>query len=149
MNRSSPDNTLSNARIVIACGGGVQDREIFQLICDLAEIVGAAVAGTRPAMDRGFIQPDQMIGSTGRSIQPEIYLAVGISGASQHQTGIGESARIIAINSDPSAPIFSTADVGIVGDLHQILPRMIRAGRNGMDIDQIIHQVSTEGDQHG
>lgn len=126
----SPVN-LSTASVVVACGAGVRTDGEFRLVQELAGCLGAAIAGTRPAVDRGFISHEQMIGQTGVSVRPEVYIAIGISGATQHRTGMERSARIIAINSDPDAAIFSIADHGIIGDLKNVIPRMIAACKAG------------------
>jgi hypothetical protein len=96
--------TLQTARRIVACGAGVRTEDDFSLVRALADALGACLAGTRPAVDRGWISPDLMIGQTGLNVRPEIYVAIGISGASQHRTGIAGSGTIIAINADPQAP---------------------------------------------
>ena len=128
------------ARIIVACGAGVRTESDFSLVRDLADCLGADIAGTRPALDRGFIKRDQMIGQTGITVRPDIYFAIGISGSYQHRSGIDESAIIIAVNPDSDAPIMSIADYGIIGDLREILPPMIRALRAGADLLQILNQ---------
>ena len=138
-----PDDNLKSARTIVAVGAGVKTEAAMVLVRQLAECLGAPIAGTRPAVDRGFISPGQMIGQTGLTVQPEIYIAIGISGASQHQTGMGESAKIVAVNSDPSAPIFSVAECAIVGELEQVIPRMIDACQDGATIEQIVQSSST------
>lgn len=118
---------LKGARIIVAGGAGVGCKENFKLIFDLAEALGGAVGASRAAVDGGFIGHDYQIGQTGTTVRPALYIACGISGAVQHRAGMQESAKIIAINSDPNAPIFSVAHYGIVGDLNQIIPMMIKA----------------------
>lgn len=118
---------LKAARIIVAGGGGVGSRENFKLLFDLAAALGGAVGASRAAVDGGFIDHDYQIGQTGTTVRPALYIACGISGAVQHRAGMQESSKIVAINTDPDAPIFSIAHYGIVGDLNQVLPMMISA----------------------
>jgi len=120
---------LKAARIIVAGGAGVGSRENFRLIWDLANCLGGAAAGSRAAVDLGFIDHDHQVGQTGTTVRPALYIAVGISGAVQHVAGMAESAKILAINSDSEAPIFQTAHYGIVGDLNDVVPRLIKAIR--------------------
>jgi len=120
---------LKAARIIVAGGAGVGSKENFKLIWDLAECLGAAVGGSRAAVDLGYIEPDHQIGQTGTTVRPALYIACGISGAVQHRAGMAESGKIIAINIDRDAPIFSIAHYGIVGDLNDVIPKMIKAIR--------------------
>jgi len=92
-----------------------------------AALMGGMVAGTRVAVEEGWISQQRQVGQTGQSVRPEVYIACGISGAIQHRAGMQESQRIIAINTDPNAPIFAVAHYGIVGDLHEAIPKMIKA----------------------
>jgi electron transfer flavoprotein alpha subunit/NAD-dependent dihydropyrimidine dehydrogenase PreA subunit len=111
---------------VIVCGGlGLGSREGFALLEALAEKVGGVVAGTREAVDRGWIGFSQQIGQTGKTVRPRLYIGAGVSGAMHHLIGMRHARDIIAINSDPRAPIFKIATVGIVGDLYQVLPPLI------------------------
>jgi electron transfer flavoprotein alpha subunit len=118
---------LKGARTIAAGGGGVGSRENFRLIHELAGAVGGAVGASRAAVDSGYISKDYQIGQTGTTVRPALYIAAGISGAVQHRAGMEESAKIVAINSDPEAPIFSVAHYGVVGDLNQLIPMMIKA----------------------
>jgi len=118
---------LKAARVIVSGGAGVGSRDGFQLIWDLANALGGAVAGSRAAVDAGFIPREHQVGQTGTTVRPALYIAVGISGAVQHRAGMEESARIIAVNWDPNAPIFNFAHYGIVGDMSQVLPKMIAA----------------------
>jgi len=120
---------LKAARIIVAGGAGVGSKENFKLIYDLANVLGGAPAGSRAAVDAGFISRDHQVGQTGTTVRPALYIACGISGAVQHRAGMQESARIIAINKDPEAPIFQIAHYGIVGDLNEVIPKMIKAVR--------------------
>jgi len=125
---------LKAARIIVAGGAGVGSRENFQKIWDLANCLGAAVGGSRAAVDLGFVDHDHQVGQTGTTVRPALYIACGISGAVQHRAGMQESAKILAINSDPQAPIFSVAHYGIVGDLNAVIPKMIKAIRGGSGV---------------
>ena len=118
---------LKAARIVVAGGAGVGSKENFKLVWDLANCLGAAPAASRAAVDLGFIDHDHQVGQTGTTVRPSLYIAVGISGAIQHQAGMSQSQKIIAINNDPEAPIFQAAHYKIVGDLNNVVPKMIKA----------------------
>jgi len=118
---------LKGARVIVAGGGGVGSKENFKLIRELAGAIGGAVGASRAAVDGGFIGKEHQIGQTGTTVRPALYIAVGISGAVQHRAGMEESAKIIAVNKDPDAPIFSVAQYGIEGDLNQVVPMMIKA----------------------
>ena len=128
--RAEKTVNLKAARVIVAGGAGVGTRENFQLLCDLADALGGTVAGSRAAVDLGFVDADRQIGQTGVTVHPALYIACGISGAVQHISGMQDSAKIIAINTDRDAPIFSIAHYGIVGDLKVVLPRMIKAVRD-------------------
>jgi len=118
---------LKAARIIVAGGAGVGNKENFKLVWDLANCLGAAPAASRAAVDLGFIDHEHQVGQTGTTVRPSLYIAVGISGAIQHQAGMNQSQKIVAINSDPNAPIFQVAHYKIVGDLNDVVPRMIKA----------------------
>ncbi len=117
---------LKGARVIVAGGAGVGSKENFELLYELAGAFGGAVGASRAAVDSGFIGHEHQIGQTGTTVRPALYIACGISGAIQHRAGMDESAKIIAINTDPEAPIFSVAHYGIVGDLKQVIPLMIK-----------------------
>jgi electron transfer flavoprotein alpha subunit len=118
---------LKASRIIVAGGAGVGNKANFKLIWDLAHCLGAAPGATRAAVDLGFIDRDHQVGQTGTTVRPSLYIAVGISGAIQHQAGMSESKKIVAINNDPDAPIFSLAHYKIVGDLNEVVPMMTKA----------------------
>ncbi len=118
---------LKGARVIVAGGAGVGSKENFRLIHELASAIGGAVGASRAAVDNGYIGKEHQIGQTGTTVRPALYIAAGISGAVQHRAGMEESAKIIAINIDREAPIFSVAHYGIVGDLKKVIPMMIQA----------------------
>ena len=118
---------LKAARIIVAGGAGVGSKDNFKLIWDLANCLGAAPAASRAAVDLGFIDHDHQVGQTGTTVRPSLYIAVGISGAIQHQAGMSQSQKIVAINNDPDAPIFNIAHYKIIGDLNEVVPLMIKS----------------------
>jgi electron transfer flavoprotein alpha subunit len=118
---------LKGARVIVAGGGGLGSKENFKLLYELAGAIGGAVGASRAAVDGGYIGKEHQIGQTGTTVRPALYIAVGISGAVQHRAGMEESAKIIAINTDRDAPIFSVAHYGVVGDYKQVIPMMIKA----------------------
>ena len=116
---------LKAAPIIVAGGYGLGTKENFKLVEELAHTIGGEVAGSRAAVDAGFVTPDRQVGQTGVTVRPKLYIAVGISGAIQHRAGMQESNKIIAINNDPDAPIFDVAHYGIVGNATEVIPAFI------------------------
>ena len=118
---------LKSAAIIVAGGYGMRTKESFRLIHELAHTIGGEVAGSRAAVDAGFIPHERQVGQTGVTVRPKLYFAIGISGAIQHRAGMQEAKKIIAINTDPDAPIFEVAHYSIVGDARDVIPRFIEA----------------------
>lgn len=116
---------ITDAKIVVSAGKGLKTSEDFRLIKELADALGGVVGSSRPLVEDGFISKAHQVGYSGNRVKPKLYIACGISGAPQHQAGMKESEMILAINSDPSAPIFNIADYGIVGDMYEVIPQMI------------------------
>ncbi|MCD6397864.1 MAG: electron transfer flavoprotein subunit alpha/FixB family protein [Spirochaetaceae bacterium] len=118
---------LKGSQVIVSGGMGVGSKENFDLIVQLAHVLGGEVGASRAAVDAGFILKEHQVGQTGTTVRPKLYIACGISGAIQHRAGMDESARIIAINTDHEAPIFQIAHYGIVGDLNDVIPKFIKA----------------------
>jgi len=120
---------LKGARVIVAGGFGVGSKANFELIRELAHVLGAEVGASRAAVDAGLIDREHQVGQTGTTVRPKLYIACGISGAIQHQAGMAQAGTIVAINTDPQAPIFGIAHYGIVGDLNDVIPKLIKAYR--------------------
>jgi electron transfer flavoprotein alpha subunit len=117
---------IKGAPIIVAGGYGVGSKENFNLLFELAEVLGGEVGASRAAVDAGYVEHERQIGQTGTTVRPKLYIACGISGQIQHRAGMEESSQIIAINTDPEAPINSIADYVITGDVSEIIPKMIK-----------------------
>lgn len=121
-----PARAIEEADVVVSGGAGIGNKEDWKWVERLAEVLNGAVGGTRPPLDEGWISEDQMIGQSGRTIRPRLYIGIGISGVIQHVVGIQDAKVIIAINHDPKAAIFQSADLGVIGDFRQILPLLVK-----------------------
>ncbi|WP_291635090.1 electron transfer flavoprotein subunit alpha/FixB family protein, partial [Clostridium sp.] len=116
---------ITDAKVVVSVGNGLKSSEDFKMIEELARLLGGVVGCSRPLVEGGFISKAHQVGYSGSRVKPKLYVACGISGSPQHQAGMKESEMVLAINSDPSAPIFNIADYGIVGDIYQVVPQLI------------------------
>jgi len=122
--------SIEDADVIVAGGRGLGDPEKFALVEDLARALGGAVGATRAVVDAGWYPYASQVGQTGKSVSPKLYVAVGISGAIQHKVGMQSSNVIVSINKDPNAPIFEYSDLGVVGDLHEIVPKLTELVRS-------------------
>jgi electron transfer flavoprotein alpha subunit len=122
---------LTRAEVIVAVGRGIGKQENLKVVQELAEALGAELAASRPVCDNEWLPMDRQIGSSGQTVAPRLYLAVGISGAIQHLVGMKGASTIVAINKDPNAPIFQVADYGIVGDLFEVVPALTALARGG------------------
>jgi electron transfer flavoprotein alpha subunit len=115
---------LSQAPIIVAIGRGIKEQKNLPLVENLAKVLGGEIAASRPICDEGWLPMERQIGSSGQTVAPKLYIALGISGAIQHVVGMKGSRTVVAINKDANAPIFEVADYGIVGDLFEVVPAL-------------------------
>lgn len=127
--KREPTVRLKDAPVIVAAGAGVDSPEEFELVRELANVLGGEVGASRAAVDAGYISKEHQVGQTGSTVRPRLYIAAGISGAIQHRAGMDQSSKIIAINTDPNAPIFQIAHYKIVGDVAEVLPLLIKSLR--------------------
>ena len=121
---------LSQAEIIVSVGRGIGKEENLSMVRDLADAIGGEVASSRPVVDSGWLESYHQVGSSGQTVAPNLYLALGISGAIQHVVGMKSSKNIVVINKDSNAPIFEIADYGVVGDIFEIVPKLVSAIQN-------------------
>ncbi|KTG29619.1 electron transfer flavoprotein subunit alpha/FixB family protein [Haloferax profundi] len=119
------DVDIADADVLVSVGRGIEEEENLELVQDLADTLGATLSSSRPIVDNGWLPKDRQVGQSGKVVTPKVYLAIGISGAVQHVAGMKGAETIVAVNTDPDAPIFDIADYGIVGDLFDVVPELI------------------------
>ena len=123
----SGDVDITDADVLLAVGRGIGEEENLDMVFDLADAMGATVAASRPLIDNGWLEPERQVGQSGKVVTPDLYVAVGISGAVQHVAGMKGSDTVVAVNTDSSAPIFDVADYGLVGDLFEVVPALVES----------------------
>ena len=135
--KEDEDDDIAEAEIIVAGGRGMMKAENFRLLEELACLLGGSIGASRPCVDAGWVSVSRQVGQTGKTVAPKIYLAFGISGAIQHLAGIAGADYIIAVNRDERAPIFESANLGIVGDVMEVLPALIEAIKKAKSTESI------------
>ena len=128
---------LTAAEIIVSVGRGIKEKENIPIVEELAKALGAELAASRPICDAGWLPMERQVGSSGQTVAPKVYMAIGISGAIQHLVGMKGAKTIVAINKDANAPIFEVADYGIVGDLFEVVPALVEEVKKSEELDSL------------